>query len=156
IPTISSVVSEIVSTEGPIHTEEVIRRIRESCGLRRAGSKVRNIISSGMEMAENNGNIRRSGDFLLLNDTSRIDVRLRKYKPDITFISAEEIREALKMVLEFEKEINKKELIIRTSRLFGFKTTSKKTSDRIENVLEDMLNKGELKSIDGLITLISF
>lgn len=152
IPTISSVVSEIVSTEGPIHSEEVIRRIRESCGLRRAGSKVRNIISSGMEMAENNGNIRRSGDFLLLNDTSRIDVRQRKYKVDITYISAEEIREALKMVLEFEKEINKRELIIKTSRLFGFKTTSKKTFDRIENVLEDMLNKGELKNNDGLIS----
>ncbi|AAB84992.1 unknown [Methanothermobacter thermautotrophicus str. Delta H] len=63
-PIISSVVSEIVSMEGRIHVEEVIRRIRESCGLRRAGRRVRSIINSAIEMAENNGNIKRNGEFL--------------------------------------------------------------------------------------------
>ena len=53
-PVITSVVSEIVSMEGPVHVEEVIRRIRESCGLRRAGRRVRSIINSAIEMAENN------------------------------------------------------------------------------------------------------
>lgn len=152
-PVVSTVVSEIVSIEGPIHYEEVIRRIREGCGLRRAGNKVRNIISSAVDMAENNGNIRRSGDFLLLNDTSRIPVRERIYKPDITFISAEEIEEAIKMVLDFESEIPEKELVIKTSRLFGFKNTSKKTFDRIHQVLEDMLNKGVLRDSNGKIDL---
>jgi hypothetical protein len=152
-PVVSTVVSEIVSIEGPIHYEEVIRRIREGCGLRRAGNKVRNIISSAVDMAENNGNIRRSGDFLLLNDTSRISVRERIYKPDITFISAEEIEEAIKMVLDFESETLEKELVIKTSRLFGFKNTSKKTFDRIHQVLEDMLNKGVLRDSNGKIDL---
>lgn len=152
-PVVSTVVSEIVSIEGPIHYEEIIRRIREGCGLRRAGNKVRNIISSAVDMAENNGNIRRSGDFLLLNDTSRIPVRERIYKPDITFISAEEIEEAIKMVLDFESETLEKDLVIKTSRLFGFKNTSKKTFDRIHIVLEDMLNKGVLRESNGKINL---
>jgi len=152
-PVVSTVVSEIVSIEGPIHFEEVIRRIREGCGLRRAGNKVRNIISSAIEMAENNGNIRRSGDFLLLNDTSQIPVRERIYKPDITFISAEEIEEAIKMVLDFESSVIKKELVIKTSRLFGFKTTSKKTLNRILGVMEDMINKGILRESNGKIDL---
>ncbi len=151
IPVISTIVSEIVSIEGPIHFEEIVRRIRDSCGLRRAGNKVRNIISSALEMAENNGNIRRSDDFLLLNDTSRIDVRKRQDKPNIDFIAAEEIREAIKLVLEFEDLNNEKELVIRTSRLFGFKNTSKKTFDHINQVLMDMLNRGELKRQGDLI-----
>jgi hypothetical protein len=145
------VVSEIVSIEGPIHYEEIIRRIREGCGLRRAGNKVRNIISSAVEMAENNGNIRRSGDFLLLNDTSNVPVRERIYKPNITFISAEEIEEAIRMVLDFESMTPERELVIKTSRLFGFKTTSKKTFDRINGVLRDMIDKGVLKEFNGKI-----
>lgn len=150
-PVVSTVVSEIVSIEGPIHNEEIIRRIREGCGLRRAGNKVRNIISSAVEMAENNGNIRRSGDFLLLNDTSKIPVRERIYKPDITFISAEEIEEAIRMVLDFESATIERDLVIKTSRLFGFKTTSKKTFDRIHGVMQDMLDKGILRSSNGKI-----
>jgi superfamily I DNA and/or RNA helicase len=150
-PVVSTVVSEIVSIEGPIHYEEIIRRIREGCGLRRAGNKVRNIISSAVEMAENNGNIRRSGDFLLLNDTSNVPVRERIYKPNITFISAEEIEEAIRMVLDFESMTPERELVIKTSRLFGFKTTSKKTFDRINGVLRDMIDKGVLKEFNGKI-----
>jgi superfamily I DNA and/or RNA helicase/very-short-patch-repair endonuclease len=153
IPVISTVVSEIVSIEGPIHFEEIVRRIRESCGLRRAGSKVRNIITSAVEMAENNGNIRRSGDFLILNDTSEIQVRKRIYKLDIKLISEEEIEEAAKMVLDFESEIHLRDLVIKTSRLFGFKTTSKKTFDRIHGVIEDMINKGVLRNSQGKIDL---
>ncbi len=45
----------------------------------------------------------------------------------------------------------KKELVIRTSRLFGFKNTSKKTFDHINQVLMDMLNRGELKRQGDLI-----
>lgn len=153
IPVISTVVSEIVSIEGPIHFEEIVRRIRESCGLRRAGSKVRNIITSAVEMAENNGNIRRSGDFLLLNDTSTIPVRERRYKLDITLISEEEIEAAVKMVLDFESQTPERELVIKTSRLFGFKTTSKKTFDRIHGVVQDLIDKGVLRNTEGMIDL---
>ncbi|MCK9151854.1 DUF3320 domain-containing protein [Methanobacterium alcaliphilum] len=152
-PVISTVVSEIVSIEGPIHFDEVVKRIREGCGLRRAGNKVKNIISSAVEMAENNGNIRRSGDFLLLNDTSDIPVRQRIYKPDISIISPEEIEAAIRMVIGFENESEKRDLVIRASRLFGFKTTSKKTFDRIDEVLNEMIDEGELKELDGKIDL---
>jgi len=141
-PVISSVVSEIVSMEGPVHVEEVIRRIRESCGLRRAGRRVRSIINSAIEMAENNGNIKRSGDFLLLTESMPVTVRRRTGRVDISLISPMEIEEAVRIALRSTSEMD--EVVTRVSRMFGFKNTSRKTATGIRKVIEEMARRGEV------------
>ncbi|MCQ8905586.1 MAG: DUF3320 domain-containing protein, partial [Methanothermobacter sp.] len=141
-PVISSIVSEIVSMEGPIHVEEVIRRIRESCGLRRAGRRVRSIINSAIEMAENNGNVKRNGDFLLLTDSMPVTVRRRSGRIDISLISPMEIEEAVRITLRSTSDMD--EVVTRVSRMFGFKNTSRKTASGIRRVIEDMSRRGEI------------
>jgi superfamily I DNA and/or RNA helicase/very-short-patch-repair endonuclease len=141
-PVISSIVSEIVSMEGPIHVEEVIRRIRESCGLRRAGRRVRSIINSAIEMAENNGNVKRNGDFLLLTDSMPVTVRRRTGRIDISLISPMEIEEAVRIALRSTSDMD--EVVTRVSRMFGFKNTSRKTASGIRRVIEDMSRRGEI------------
>ncbi|QHN08064.1 DUF3320 domain-containing protein [Methanothermobacter sp. THM-2] len=148
-PVISSVVSEIVSMEGPVHIEEVIRRIRESCGLRRAGRRVRSIINSAIEMAENNGNIKRSGDFLLLTESMPVTVRRRTGRVDISLISPMEIEEAVRIALRSTSEVD--EVVTRVSRMFGFKNTSRKTATGIRKVIEDMARRGEVVVEDDTI-----
>ncbi|MDI9617545.1 DUF3320 domain-containing protein [Methanothermobacter sp.] len=148
-PVISSVVSEIVSMEGPVHVEEVIRRIRESCGLRRAGRRVRSIINSAIEMAENNGNIKRSGDFLLLTESMPVTVRRRTGRIDISLISPMEIEEAVRIALRSTSEVD--EVVTRVSRMFGFKNTSRKTATGIRKVIEDMARRGEVVVEDDTI-----
>ncbi|MGJ7027918.1 superfamily I DNA and/or RNA helicase [Methanothermobacter sp. DSM 3267] len=141
-PAISSIVSEIVAMEAPVHVEEVIRRIRESCGLRRAGRRVRSIIGSAIEMAENNGNIKREGDFLFLRESTPITVRKRTGRIDINLISPAEIEEAVKMALKSPLTVD--ELTVRVARMFGFRNTSRKTSAGIRRVIDDMLARGDL------------
>ncbi|MDI9615161.1 DUF3320 domain-containing protein [Methanothermobacter sp.] len=148
-PVISSVVSEIVSMEGPVHVEEVVRRIRESCGLRRAGRRVRSIINSAIEMAENNGNIKRSGDFLLLTESMPVTVRRRTGRVDISLISPMEIEEAVRIALRSTSEMD--EVVTRVSRMFGFKNTSRKTATGIRKVIEEMARRGEVVVEDDTI-----
>ncbi|MEJ8542483.1 DUF3320 domain-containing protein [Methanothermobacter wolfeii] len=151
-PVISSVVSEIVSMEGPVHVEEVIRRIRESCGLRRAGRRVRSIINSAIEMAENNGNIKRNGDFLLLSDSMPVTVRRRSGRIDISLISPMEIEEAVRIALRSTSDMD--EVITRVSRMFGFKNTSRKTASGIRSVMEDMARRGEIVVDDEGVRIV--
>jgi hypothetical protein len=39
IDNVSKSINEIVNTEGPIHVNEVVKRVKDSCNIKRAGSK---------------------------------------------------------------------------------------------------------------------
>ena len=45
----------VVKAEGPIHAEEVARRIREAFGLERTGSRILNKINEALRTAERLG-----------------------------------------------------------------------------------------------------
>ena len=103
---------------------------------------MRSIIGSAIEMAENNGNIKREGDFLFLRESTPITVRKRTGRIDINLISPAEIEEAVKMALKSPLTVD--ELTVRVARMFGFRNTSRKTSAGIRRVIDDMLARGDL------------
>ena len=151
--TLSELINEIVFTEGPIHIDELIRRIRESCNIRRAGPKVKKIIQNAIKFSKKNGTIKQSGNFLLDKDLTKINVRKRRYNVDIKLISNEEIISAINLILKYEDEMNRNDLIIKVSRIFGFKATSKKTSTKINNVIQDMLVSEKLLNTNDILKL---
>lgn len=144
------IVNNIVESEGPIHSDDFIFRIKESCNLKRAGPKFKRKINQGISLAEDEGLIISIEKFLSPSNWSNIPVRKRK-SPNIDLISNEEIEENIKLVLKFITPIESKELIKKVARNFGFKSTSKKTANRINSVLDYMLAEGIINNISGNI-----
>ncbi|MBQ6813072.1 MAG: DUF3320 domain-containing protein [Methanobrevibacter sp.] len=136
---LATAVMDIVAAEGPVHTDVVIRRFRESCNLSRAGTKFKDAIFKAINRNESHMNLIRIDDFLFM-DYNQIKVRKRE-KPNIDLISKLEIEKSIDLVLSFEKSLKVKDLAKMVSRTFGFRSTSKKTSNKIIEVIDEMIGK---------------
>ncbi|WP_458404830.1 DUF3320 domain-containing protein [Methanobrevibacter sp.] len=144
ISKISDSVKLIVDIEGPIHVNEVTKRIKDSCHIKRAGSNLKKTVNSAIDNAEKSGDIIKIGDFLY--DASNNDVIIRRRnKPNIELISDEEIAKSIELVLTHNQNISTKQIAKETSRNFGFKSTSKKTASRINSVLDLMIANNRVK-----------
>ena len=66
---LSRAVVQIVTIEGPIHKEEVIKRIRSFWGLKRAGKRIKDVLNNAMQLAERYDEISIKNDFLYLKDS---------------------------------------------------------------------------------------
>jgi len=146
---LDNTVKQIIIIEGPIHEDTLIRRIRESCNLSRAGSKFKNTIKKSIKRIEDKGLILNEEGFLFKN-YDQIAIRKRD-KPNIDFISDLEIEKSIDLILSFKKSVKVKELSKKVSRTFGFKSTSKKTSNKINSVVDMMIGQGKLINNNGKI-----
>ena len=144
IDNVSKSINEIVNTEGPIHVNEVVKRVKDSCNIKRAGSKMKKQVLKAIKESEDSGDILRIGDFLY--DASSNDVVIRRrVKPNIDLISDEEIAKNIETILSHKQNVTTDSLTKDVSRNFGFKSTSRKTSTRIKSVLDSMIADSSVK-----------
>ncbi len=149
---VSDSVKQIVDIEGPIHVSEVTKRIKDSCHIKRAGSKLKRTVNQAIQNAEEAGDLIKIGDFLY--DASNNDVIIRRRnKPNIELISDEEIAKSIELVLLYNQNVSTKQIAKETSRNFGFKSTSKKTASRINGVLDLMIANNRVKIENDYVEL---
>ncbi|WP_304090658.1 DUF3320 domain-containing protein, partial [Methanobrevibacter gottschalkii] len=152
VDNVAKSISNIVDIEGPIHVSEVTKRVKESCNIKRAGANLKKRVNEAILEAENAGNIMKIGDFLY--DASNNDIAIRKRnKPNIDLISNEEIAKNIEVVLLHKNNVTTKQIAKETSRNFGFKSTSKKTAARINNVLDLMIAHDKIKLENDIVEL---
>ena len=143
---LSAVVSQIVDVEGPVHISEVVRRIRIAWGLKRAGKRIQDAVMDAIVFAQENGDLTVKDEFLYPNNRS-ISVRRRSGDPPakINLICDDEIVEAVKIVIRTQFASPMTEIVRETSRLFGIKVTRGATAKRIEGVVQQLIDDGELE-----------
>ncbi len=152
IGNVSKSINEIVNTEGPIHVKEVVKRVKDGCNIKRAGSKMKKQVLKAIKESENSGDILRIGDFLY--DASSNDVVIRRrVKPNIDLISDEEISKNIETILSHKQNMTMASLTREVSRNFGFKSTSRKTSVRIKSVLDSMIADSTVKLDNDFVEL---
>lgn len=146
---ISDAVIQIVKVEGPVHFDEVVRRLRLLWGIRRFTKRMKEVVKNAIELSNANGNLVIRGKFLQSRDNLEIKVRRRTGDPPakINLISDDEIAEAMKLILKFQYATAPDELITKVSRLFGINITRGTTAERIENVIEKLIKGGELQKM---------
>ena len=145
-------INRIVDVEGPIHINEVTKRVKDSCNIKRAGSNLKKRVNEAIGEAESSGDIIKIGDFLY--DASDNNVVIRKrIKPNIDLISDEEIAKNIETVLLHKSDITTSQIAKETSRNFGFKSTSKKTATRINSVLDLMIANNRVKIDNDIVEL---
>jgi superfamily I DNA and/or RNA helicase len=153
---LAEAVTQVVEIEGPVHIDEVVRRIRSLWGLRRSGKRIAEAIHRAALAAEKKGQIRRRHDFLWPAVDRAVPVRRRSGEPpaNIDLICDEEIATAVKLVLKLQHATLPQDLITQTSRLLGIKAISSAVAERIRTLLDTLVQRGELQHIpNGMIHL---
>lgn len=147
-----SLVNSVVRVEGPVHESEVARRLANASGLRRVTSTVREKIDRAIELSLNRGGVIRSGEFLWNEGEERPSVRSRARTPQqlrIELIAPEEIREAVRTVVEHSYGIERGEAISEVSSAFGFRRTSANIRTAIDDGIAGLLREGILVDSGG-------
>lgn len=145
---LSLAILQVVNIEGPIHYEEVFRRMRTLFGIKRTTNKIQEILGKALLIAEQSQKIRRLEDFLWPIQTRNSLLRKRsgeEVPPKIEMICEEEIREAVQWVLKHQFASPLKELTSQVARLFGFQKSHQKTLARIEEVIQKMIQSNLLQ-----------
>ena len=143
---LAQIIIEIVKFEGPIHTEELIQRIKVRFGVSSVGNNIRSKIQSVIKYTENSKNIFIKNDFLWPNFEPK-DILRRRHEvlsAKIEWICDEEIKKAVSFVLNSQYSTPLEDLIVQASRVLGIKTTHKNTWERIEKLVQSEIENNEL------------
>ena len=151
--------SEVVAVESPIHRQEVITRIRTTAGVGRSGSRIQQHMELAIREGVRSKLFDQRGNFLWRPQHSIPDVRSRDENlPDaakalrrIEMIAPEEIAQALYHAVNDSFGIGEDEAINEACRLFGFRRTGSKITDRIRPAVKQMLKDGKLQRTGGLL-----
>jgi very-short-patch-repair endonuclease/DNA polymerase III delta prime subunit len=145
---LAEIVKKVVVCEAPIHSDEIIVRIRSAWGLGRAGRRIQDAVMGALDMLIRRKELTRAGSFISNNETE-VKVRDRRgvessslRKPER--IAPEEYMMAINELLKANHGVSESELAVGVARLFGFKSTSGVLRSYVNSHAKKMLNSGEI------------
>jgi hypothetical protein len=154
-----AVVDKIVEIEGPIHEDEIARRVSELWGLSRTGNRIVSAVQRGLRVATRAGSIAHSSPFFYKPDQKEIPIRNREEaastnlrKPEM--LPPTEIMAAILAVVRIHFGMKADEVVAEVSRLFGFKSTSSQLRQVIYNQLQKLITDGSVNERDAVLQLV--
>ena len=145
-------IEEIVRIEGPVHRDEVARRIANAAGLNRAGSRIRATVKREIEASVRRDRVKMRGDFLWGADMETPTVRDRSDLPaqqrKIELIAPEEIDESILSAVRRAFGIGVDDAIREAAKALGFARTPAGMRETIQARVRELVNRGAL-ALDG-------
>lgn len=144
----------VVAHEGPVHEEEVARRVADSFATRLT-AKVRDAVYAALVDAVSKAEIVRDGEFLRLPEQRETVVR--GAAPDgstraIEHVPPAEIAAAAFLVLEIDLRLPREALEKAVTRVLGYRRRTNGVSERIGGVLDDLLAAGRIVEDEGMLS----
>jgi very-short-patch-repair endonuclease len=147
---LASVVARIAEIEGPIHHDEITRRVAALWGLKRTGNRIGNAVEAALAEAVHDGRLVQRGLFFQKAGQFPVPLRNREEvrsvylrKPD--YLPPAEIRAALLAVVRMNLGVAREELVTQVARLLGFKVTSSQLHQVIDDEIRLLLSDGDLE-----------
>lgn len=151
------IVTEIVRIEGPVHTDEIVARVRILWGLGRAGSRIRAAVVSALKLAAGSGAIVPAGEFwsaldgqVIVRDRGQVSSGSLR-RPEA--LPPSEVDAALLAIVERNYGATREQLMLAASRAFGFAATSAQLRTVFAHGVNRLLASGGLVDKAGLLTL---
>lgn len=141
---VASWVLQVVKMESPVHVSEVIKRISEAAGFKRAGSRIQETIEKSITSLRE---VRRIGDFLWDKDMT---VPVPRHRSDsnvskkIQHIADEEIAQALVKVVRDTYGVEVDRVAAATFQVLGFSRVNDEMKQRIKPVIGELVQDGVL------------
>ncbi|NQS98078.1 MAG: DUF3320 domain-containing protein [candidate division Zixibacteria bacterium] len=157
---LAQAVCNVVNVEGPVHEDEIVTRVRTLWGLKRSGDRIKEAIHNAITVALKQKNIQRikKNSSFFISDSSKPKLprkRIKDLPPRIQYICELEIEEAIKFVLKHQFSTSRDDLVIQSSRVLGFKSTSKDTFKSIETVIKKLIKNNKLSKTQNDFISIS-
>lgn len=154
---LASLVVRVVEVEGPIHEEFLAERLKNVCGVDRAGSNVQSNIAEAIHIAVHRKQIerRRQRNFLWKKDFQLSSFRLPSNSPrrPIDWIHRDEIALATLYLVEDQFGVLRAELGRAVARLFGLERATTEACDYITEVADELVERGRLREDQGRLSL---
>lgn len=152
---LTAMAEEVVGIEGPVHIDEIVNRIRDAWGLKRAGGRIQDTVEQAVKVALRQKRLVQAEDFYWRPGSEPV-VRDRSYakspslrKPEM--LPPTEIRMALVDLVGQNFGATEDQAVQATSRAFGFKSTSGMLRSVILDEIKASLDAGILSKQDGLL-----
>ena len=154
----ATIVTKIIEIESPIHENEIVTRVRSLWNLARAGNRIQSKVKTGLIYALKNGLIKiEDGFYLHLSNDVIVRDRgmvLSSSLKKVEYIPPQEIRKAIKLLIEANFGAGFDQVIVEVARLLGFKSTSSQLRESIKKEIEFLISKGVLiDNNDGFLKL---
>ena len=139
---LSDFVRSIVEHEGPIHTDEVARRIASGFGKARTGSRIQKAVERALAYSARAGQIKTIDDFWFTQrQEQEVPIRDRSEETSPTtkpeYLSAMEIQAAAELIRNESGHVETDELVRGVSRLLGYKRAGQEFQSRVLSVLSE-------------------
>ena len=135
----------VVEAEGPIHTEEVARRIREAFGLQKTGRRILTHIRNSLTFLSRDGALTRDGEFWSVTGRTVSFIRSRRMAAlplrKAVMIAPAEYRLAITTAVKEAVALSRDDLVIQVARLFGFDRTGADLKQQIEQQVEVLITE---------------
>jgi hypothetical protein len=149
---LAALVAAVVVVEGPVHVDEVVRRIADAAGVKRTGSRLQSAIESACDLANARGAIRRRADFLWHPSMEEPVVRDRGALPapsrKLDLIAPEEVARAVEAIVVASFGIEPEALPAAVGRAFGFARIGDEFRARVGAIVQSSITSGRL-SLQG-------
>ena len=155
-PDIGRLVQAVVDVEAPVHIERVLRAVRESWGVGRAGHRIRANFDEVLRGLARRGLIDRDhDDFLRKPGSTSVAVRIPTDDAEtfrkVAELPPEEIDKAVARLVADAHAIRSSDLLVHVARLFGWQRTGADIAYTIEDSIDRLVGAGALIEVDGYV-----
>ena len=149
-------VLQVVQAEGPIHVEELRRRLHDITGVHTTKLE---LFTQIVELLQQQGAVIVQDDFVMMADQETVEPRYRHYfsgpSRKMTWISAVEIAQAIRLILAADRYATEEtELVHFVSIAFFGVRLQGKNVQRIRTVMTQMVANGELMK-EGKVLMLT-
>ncbi|HEY5314047.1 MAG TPA: DUF3320 domain-containing protein [Pirellulales bacterium] len=154
--TLMGLAVKVVQIEGPVHGDEIARRLATLCGAARTGSRISQAVKNALSEAIDIGLVRAENAFFQPTDQTVVPIRNRESvksgglkKPEM--LPPPEIDRALLVLIDGHLGVAREEAIVAVARMLGFKSTSQQLRELILRQLAAAIAAGTLAEKNGTL-----
>jgi very-short-patch-repair endonuclease/DNA polymerase III delta prime subunit len=150
---IINAVARIVESEGPIHISEAIKRIINTVGVSRAGSRIQKHIKMAVTFGSKKAKFHFSNDFIYLNANKQVSIRDRSTLPSasrkIELIPPEEIDAAIEKIVKGSFSISIDDAISGAVRILGIQRATEHISSTLSKRIARLEKQSRIRKENG-------
>jgi very-short-patch-repair endonuclease len=148
---LSALAEEVVRIEGPVHACEVVNRIRDAWGLKRAGVRIQEAVEAAIAVSVREGRITDDQDFLDVPGRTP-KVRDRSAVRSDT-LPPTELEIAILEVVRINYGATDDQVMQSAARAVGFKSTSSQLRELLAEVIATAIKRSRLTRQSSMLVL---
>lgn len=143
-------IQKVVAAEGPVSRELVLRRVRESWGVQRAGSRIREAFATAVRSLTSQGLlVAQDRDFLMVPESDPARVRVPTENDEtrrrVDEVPAVELRAAIELTVRDAIRVERDELTYAVARLYGWNRRGSDIGQALDRAVTYLLRMKRLE-----------